>query len=91
MPNPIISYTQDLSCLSQPFLDEFAARLPLTNLEFVNPLQTELHIIKSLHLELKKYSADLFPKFMPGAVQYNLNFVHVFLVYVEVLRFIFKR
>jgi hypothetical protein len=59
---------------------ELQQRLPLKNITFTNPLRPETHTIPVLELETRKYSQDMFPKFIPGAVQHNTFFVHVFIV-----------
>lgn len=55
----------------------------MKNVEFRNPLRTESHTLPLLQVDLKKYSPEMFPKFAPGAVQYNVIFLHIFVVSVE--------
>ncbi|KAI8893289.1 hypothetical protein BC833DRAFT_625023 [Globomyces pollinis-pini] len=76
---PIISYHED-GQIWPTIQDHFASRLPLKNLDVVNPTRgTESkHCLPTMHLELLKYSPDLFPTFTPGAIITNCVFGHIF-------------
>lgn len=80
-PKPIITYAHEgNNNLLNSFTQELNARLPLVNIDFTNPLRTESHSISRLELDVKAYSADIFPSFIPGAIQRNLYFLHIFIV-----------
>jgi trafficking protein particle complex subunit 10 len=77
---PILTYTEEGS-LWEGIKDEFLHRFPIRNLNLV--LRGEQQTIPSLDLEFRKYQPDMFPKFVPGALQYNSFFVHIFLLASE--------
>lgn len=66
------------------FASELSSRIPMKNVDFLNPLLNETHTIPSLDLEFRNFTPDMFPKFTPGAVQHNLYFVHIFIVSTDV-------
>jgi hypothetical protein len=71
------------------FASELKSRLPLKAIDFTNPLRPELHHIPQLEFDFRKYSSDMFPKFMPGAIQHNTFFLHLFIVSTDVIIYIF--
>ena len=60
---------------------EFKSRFPLLNIQLF--IRQELRMIPTLDLEIRKYHPEMFPKFVPGALEFNSHFCHLFLVHSE--------
>ncbi|KAJ3321704.1 Kinesin-like protein kif3b [Boothiomyces sp. JEL0866] len=72
-------YAEDGNNFAQ-FSTEFNSKLPFKNVLF-NSAKGQKQV--TLDLELKKFTVDMFPKFVPGALEYNCIFYHLFIVSVE--------
>jgi hypothetical protein len=80
MQRPIVTVAQDGNHWNT-IQSEITSNFPLVNVNFTNPTRgSDSRCITSLDFEFKQYHPDMFPKFVPGALQYNSYFVHLFLL-----------
>ncbi|KAJ3273827.1 Kinesin-like protein kif3b [Terramyces sp. JEL0728] len=79
MKRCLAAFAEDGTNFSQ-FAAEFNSKLPFKNVLF-NSAKGQKQV--TLDLELKKFTVDMFPKFVPGALEYNCIFFHLFIVSVE--------
>ncbi|KAI9097282.1 hypothetical protein DFS34DRAFT_621113 [Phlyctochytrium arcticum] len=62
--------------------EELASRLPLRNVLWQNPLGASNvpRVVSTLPVELKRFTADTFPRVTPGTLYHSPFFLHLFIV-----------